>query len=145
SAMWRTPMVESNVQGSGIYEPDLVFPPGETLRELLDERGMTQADLAERMGRPRKTLNEIAQGKAQITPETALELETVLGVPAAVWTNLQSAYDRYKARLEQTERFETEAAFLRELPIKEMTKRKWLPATADAAEKVRAVFEFFSV
>ncbi len=138
-------MIDSNVQRSGTYEPDLVFPPGDTLRELLDERGMTQAELAERMGRPKKTLNEIAQGKAQITSETALELETVLGVPAAVWTNLQSAYDRFKARQEQLERFEAEAAFLKELPVKEMTRLGWLPATKDKAEMVRAVFEFFAV
>ena len=57
------------------YTPDSVSLPGETLQEVLNERQMTQADLAERMGRPKKTVNEIVQGKAAITPETALQLE----------------------------------------------------------------------
>lgn len=33
----------------GGYEPDLVFPPGETLREVLEERSMSQAEVAARM------------------------------------------------------------------------------------------------
>ena len=36
------------------YNPDYVSPPGETLQEALDERGLSQAELAERTGRPKK-------------------------------------------------------------------------------------------
>ena len=59
------------------YEPDLVTPPGEILLEKLEELGMTQADLAERIGRTKKTVNEIIKGKAPILSETALRLEPV--------------------------------------------------------------------
>ncbi len=59
-----------------------VCAPGETLREILSERSISQADLAGRMGRPQKTISEIMNGKASITPETALELELVLSIPA---------------------------------------------------------------
>jgi plasmid maintenance system antidote protein VapI len=41
------------------YNPDYVSPPGETLLEVLEERGMSQAELAKRTGRPRKTISEI--------------------------------------------------------------------------------------
>ena len=68
------------------YRPSEVSPPGDTLKEILDDRGLTQAELAERMGRPKKTINEIIKGKAAITPETALQLELVLGIPASFWT-----------------------------------------------------------
>jgi len=44
---------------------------------------MSQAELAERMGEPRKTISEIINGKAAITPETAIQLERVLGIPAS--------------------------------------------------------------
>ena len=83
------------------YTPDSVSLPGETLQEVLDERQMTQADLAEQMGRPKKTVNEIVQGKAAITPETALQLERVLGVPAGFWNNLEKNYREHQARNEQ--------------------------------------------
>ena len=57
---------------------EVISCPGDTLAEHIEYTGMTQAELAERMGRPKKTINEIIQGKAQITPETALQLERVL-------------------------------------------------------------------
>jgi len=59
------------------YVPDVVSPPGETLLEILEDRGMSQAELAERTGRPKKTINEIIKGKAALTPETAIQLERV--------------------------------------------------------------------
>jgi addiction module HigA family antidote len=62
------------------YEPDAVTPPGVFLLEKLDEIGMTQTDLASRIGRTRKTVNRIITGKAPIEPETSLQLERVLGV-----------------------------------------------------------------
>ena len=43
------------------YHPDYVSPPGETLLETLETIGMSQAELAKRMGRPVKTINEIIQ------------------------------------------------------------------------------------
>lgn len=70
------------------YMCDIAIAPGESLKELLEEEGLTQAELAERMGRPKKTINEIINGKAEITADTAIQLEMVLGVPASFWLNL---------------------------------------------------------
>ena len=61
------------------FRPLYAVPPGSTLEELLVDRGMTQTELARRMGRPLKTINEIIQAKAAITPETSIQLERVLG------------------------------------------------------------------
>ena len=88
------------------YMPDWVSPPGETLQELLEEKGMTQAELAERMGRPKKTINEIVKGKAEITPDTSLQLERVLGVPSSFWNNRERAYRESLARKKEEERLQ---------------------------------------
>ena len=48
--------------------------------------------LARRCGRPIKTVSEIVAGKSSITPETAIQFERVLGVPASFWVNLESKY-----------------------------------------------------
>lgn len=48
-----------------------VFPPGELIREEIEERGWTQADLATVLARPAKVVNEIINGKRAITPNTA--------------------------------------------------------------------------
>jgi len=78
------------------------MPPGETLAETLEALGMAQAELAERMGRPLKTINEIVAGKAMITADTVLQLEKVLGVPASFWTNRERLYRDTLARRRET-------------------------------------------
>lgn len=63
---------------------------------------MSQAVLAERTGRSKKTINEIIQGKAAITPDTALQLEKVLGVPASFWNNLERNYQKSVTAIKNT-------------------------------------------
>jgi addiction module HigA family antidote len=87
---------------SEAFTPDYAVPPGDTLRDLLEEREMTQAELARRMGRPRKTINGIVQGKVQITPEIAIELERVFSIPARIWLALESNYRSDVARIAVT-------------------------------------------
>lgn len=75
------------------YDPQQPSHPGGTLQDILIERQMSQSDLAERMKRPKKTINEIIKGKSAITATTARELEAVLDVPAAFWIRRQSDWD----------------------------------------------------
>ena len=85
------------------YVPDTVSPPGETILETIEALGISQADLAERMGRTPKMVNEIIKGKTILTPQTALQLEQILGVPAAFWMNREQQYREYLARLADSE------------------------------------------
>jgi len=77
---------------------DLAIHPGELLAEEIEVRGMTQRELAERMGRPAQAINEMVRGKKAITAETAVQLEAVLGIPAHLWVNMQGAFDIHRAR-----------------------------------------------
>lgn len=60
----------------------LINYPGVTIQENIDYIGMTQAELAMRMGRSKEKLNELFNGKAAITQDTAIKLEYVLGIPS---------------------------------------------------------------
>ena len=71
---------------------DVAIPPGETLKAELVARGISQRKLAKSMGRPAGAINGIVTGRKAITPQTALELEEVLGVPAHVWVRLEADY-----------------------------------------------------
>ena len=77
---------------------DLAIPPGEMLAEELAARGMTQRELAKRVGRPEQAISEIVNAKKAITPETALAFEAVLGPSAEFWLGLQKTYDLTLAR-----------------------------------------------
>ncbi|MBI4310525.1 MAG: HigA family addiction module antidote protein [Chloroflexi bacterium] len=80
---------------------DVPFPPGELLKEELEERGMTQVALARAMGRPLQSINAIIRGKKVNTADTALQLERVLGISAEYWLNLETRYQLTLARRRQ--------------------------------------------
>jgi HTH-type transcriptional regulator / antitoxin HigA len=127
------------------YTPDYVSPPGETLLEILEEQGMSQAELAERTGRPKKTINEIINGKATITPETALQLERVLGIPASFWNNRERQYREALARLEEENRLASQVQWLDQIPVKAMIKFRWIQQYQNKVEQLREVLNFFAV
>ena len=77
---------------------DSAFHPGEYIQEELEERRMSQRELARQMGRPYQTINEIVHGKKSLTAETAIDLERVFGGNAETWMNLQLIYDLTVAR-----------------------------------------------
>ncbi len=127
------------------FEPDYAVAPGRTLRSTLAERGLTQADLAERAGLSLKHINQIAQGVAPVTPETALLLEQVTDVPARRWNALESKYRERLARAENRERLADEEDWLKELPIKELISRGFVSARADKPTQVEQACRFFAV
>ncbi len=78
--------------------PNIAIPPGEFLLEEIQERGLTQKELARRMGRPLNAINEIINGRKAITAETALQLEEVMAeIPARFWLNLETDFELTKA------------------------------------------------
>jgi HTH-type transcriptional regulator/antitoxin HigA len=79
-------------------ESDYAESAGEFLAEELGARDMTQRALAAVMGRSPKVVNEIIAGKKAITAETALQLESALGISALFWLNTQVRYDLVQAR-----------------------------------------------
>jgi addiction module HigA family antidote len=127
------------------YTPDTVSPPGETLLEILEERGMSQAELAQRTGRPKKTVNEIICGKAAITPETALQLERVLKVSADFWNNREQQYRQYLARQEQDKQLRGQVDWLCRFPVKLMVERRWIQAFDDKVAQLGEMLAFFGV
>ncbi len=80
------------------HSPEVVFPPGETLAELLAERGIAQAEFVGRTGLTAERVNLIVNGQAPITAELAELLERETGVSAAVWANLEATFRAHEAR-----------------------------------------------
>lgn len=125
--------------------PDRAIHPGSFIRDELAARTMTQAELARRMGRPVQAINEIIAEKKSITGQTALELESVLGVSARTWLNLQSTYELVKAKQSKRKALDAEIDWARQFPSAEMAKRGWIAASRDPAEKVDQLLSFFEL
>mgnify|MGYP003769786689 CR=1 FL=1 len=145
SVFWRSRITMTEITRDRGYTPDIAIPPGETLLEAIKALGMSQTELAQRMGRPLKTINEIIKGKAAITPQTATELERVLGTPARFWLRLEMDYQEALARLEDREALEKEKPLLMRFPYAQMAKRGWVASTHSWEEKVRSLHTFLGV
>lgn len=82
-----------NVNG---LSPELIVHPGETIKELLEDKGMMQEELANRTGYTPKYISEIISGKKNISSKFANALEHTFGIHAEFWINLQEIYDKNK-------------------------------------------------
>ncbi len=136
-------MVSGSVKNE--YMPDYVSPPGETLSEVLEDAGMSQAELARRTGRPNKTINEIIQGKAGITPETALQLERVFGIPARFWIAREQHYREALARQDENKQLAEQTKWLEQIPVSDMIHKGWIDSYNDEIQLLKAVLGFFGI
>ena len=127
--------------------PGEAFPPGELLREELEAREWSQMDLAEILGVSHRLVNEIIAGKRVVTPETALGLSAALGTSAQLWLNLEASYQLY--RLSQKERDEEavsqRALLFEKAPVREMTRRGWIPEATDPAILEGSLLQFLGI
>ncbi len=72
--------------------------PGEMLlEEFVKPLHITQTELAQKLGVSYPRLNEIIKGRRSVTPDTALRLSQVLGMPADFWLGLQQDWDLWHA------------------------------------------------
>jgi len=123
----------------------LLTCPGDTIEETIQELGMSQAELAERLGRSIPKLNELVKGKAPITKETATKLEYVLGVPAGFWLNLERAYQDELLAIEKMDFLESCTEWVKDFPIKFLKELKLLPDTNNKLELAENLLKFFRV
>lgn len=127
------------------YLAQMAIPPGDTLQELLDDKMMSQKELALRIGCSQKHLNKVIKGTASITADFAVKLEDVLGVQASFWLNLEMNYQETLSRLRAIPHMKEEEGILSKLSYKELAKLGWVPDTKDFLDQIKNLREFFGV
>lgn len=127
------------------FSPDWTVEPGETIADLLDEKDMTQTQLAQRLGVSLKHVNQIVKGSASISPALALGLEKVLGPTATFWLNREAQHQATLARLRELESFDDMADWASQFPIAELKKTPYFNAGARGNHLVDEVLRFFGI
>jgi len=127
---------------------DLAIPPGEYLEEVIAELDMTKDELARRMRRPPAKLSAVFKGEKTITPDTALQLEKVVGVPAHIWLGLESEYRLTLARRQsraEVERLREESKLTTAYCYNQLAKLGAVIRTTKPLVKVAELQRFFGV
>lgn len=129
---------------------EILIHPWLSLKDILDSEEMSQKDLCLRTDMSEKHISNIIQGKASITPETALKLERVFWISSDYWNNLQKAYDKDLARLEEKKLIEQklldEKEIISEIEVySDLVKLWFVEETRKKDEKLNNLYTFFWV
>jgi HTH-type transcriptional regulator/antitoxin HigA len=126
-------------------ERELLSKPGDTIAETLDHIKMSQAELAERMGKTPPKINDLISGKEPITTTTALQLEKVLGIAAQFWLNREALYREKLSRIEQEEFLDECKDWLKTQPIKELKESGYIKTEKPGPAMAEECLKFYSV
>jgi HTH-type transcriptional regulator/antitoxin HigA len=127
-------------------DTDYAVSPGETLQELLEERGMSQRDLARRTGLSPKHVNRLLHGLVPLSADVAVRLERVMGTPARLWNQLEANYRSDLERIQSRRDLAADVMWVRDFPVSELVKRDILPAEpSDKVSRLEQLLAFFGV
>ena len=80
--------------------------PGAILRDLLPATGLTQSELAARLGISPRTFSELLRERRTVGTDLALRLARVFNTTSDVWLNLQRNLDIWHALQERQQEYE---------------------------------------
>lgn len=101
-----------------VFAPDWVSPPGDTILDMLEERGWTQQQLADRLGFSLKHVNQLIKGKVSLSEDAAVRLHNVLGASVGFWLTREASYRERMALSEAAERNAGLVPWLDRFPIR---------------------------
>src|SRR3990172_6878563 len=104
------------------FEPDWVSAPGETIRDMLRERRITEQQLAEKLGGPRSRVTGLIEGREAITANLARKLEFALGGSATFWLAREKRYRDGLQFLGRAAGDKFTMQWLEALPLKDMVR-----------------------
>ncbi len=119
-------------------------PPGDRIKEELQDRGWSQSDLAIILKRPIQVVNEIISGKRGITPETAIQLGAAFGTDPDVWLRLESQYRLFFVEV-PIEDVSRRARLFSLAPLKELQRRGWISSGDDLSLIERDLLDLFEI
>ena len=120
-------------------------PPGATINEQLENRGVSQKEFADRMDMSEKHISHLINGDVRLTIDVANKLEMVLGLPAKFWNNLEAIYRDKLAKVKIENAMDKDIEIMRLFPYREMANNNWVENTVIKKERVYALRKFFEV
>ena len=122
------------------FRPDWASPPGSTIRSVLHERELSNAELSERIGLSGDDLEHLLKGRRTISIRLARKLAEILGSSVEFWMSRDFQYQQDIARLREEEK-----QWLSKLPIDDMVAFGWLKSPSLPQHELSDCLDFFGV
>jgi HTH-type transcriptional regulator / antitoxin HigA len=113
------------IMGTDSKEDTMVYF-GLYLKDYLEDARISQTDFSNRLGITQKHMNEILNGKKNITMEMAGNIERLTGIDAKFIMKIENSRKLRENLMNQFESEENLDNYIKHFPFNELKKRKWL-------------------
>jgi len=127
------------------FSPSWTSAPGETLVDLLDEKGLSLDEFSSAIGKSSSYIQKLIDGQTSIDAQIAEKLAAYLGASVSFWLNRETQYRCDIERLEESPSEVSERSWLSDISASDMIKYGWIKADRSVANRVKACLEFFNV
>lgn len=139
-------------QTRALFDPSklpVVYHPGLTLEEKLQEIGMSVKEFAIRVSKPEKTIIAVIKGKSSITPDMAVAFEMVTKIPAHMWLRQQKRFDEFVAREKREKSLKEGIRWAKKFPYAEISNLGWFAGINEGHDEQKNIVDtlcsFFAV
>lgn len=121
------------------FIPRWASPPGDTIKEALEEQGLHRRALGEALGLPDENLQSLLDGSMPLTIKLADRLTAAIGGSVEFWMTRDGQYHADAARVAAD-------AWAQRLPLRDMSAFGWIESDVDDwIAQIRACLQFFGV
>ena len=120
--------------------PDWKSSPGDTIADVMEEKGLSEAALAIQLGQSADDVCALLEGRAAVSIEIARSLQRTLGGSVEFWMSRDFQYRREVDRASVDEK-----ELLRKLPLGDMIRFGWISRAPRPSEELAACCQFFNV
>ncbi|MGN8161661.1 ImmA/IrrE family metallo-endopeptidase [Pantoea sp. 22096] len=122
------------------FSPDRVSPPGDTIIDLMDEHGLTDAELSKKIGLSVLKGQQLLLGNLSLNECMALKLQDIFNVSVEFWLKREGAYREHIEHLNAVNK-----EWLESLPVKDMVNYGWIPKASTRELKFKHCLDFFGI
>lgn len=127
------------------FEPNWISSPGDTIRDILNERALSNDWLASELGISIAESDELIHGVKEINEEIAVSLSDAIGASAKFWLLRQEQFEIDSLRINASVNVDENYNWLKKLPYADMVNLGWVPKFTKKEDKLRACLDYFGV
>lgn len=127
------------------FSPNWLSPPGASVSDILEERGVSVREFAEQVGCDIRTATQFLMGSESVSVEFAANLARVVGSTKDFWLRREETYVRERQRISSSDSVDELHSWLDSIPVGLMIREGWLSRKERSLDLAQAALAFFGV